>query len=94
MGIRYGRTVGVGKAGNSDVIPNVHPGIGGGGATSPNSSAGCIVTAGADDCHAHLIWPEQSDHALADGTTTMVESGSRFVFDVSIGGATSFSILQ
>src|ERR1700733_1265663 len=70
IGIRDGRIVGIGKAGNPDVMPNVHPDMIVGQTTSPVSGAAFIVTAGAIESHAHLGSPEQSDHALAGGSTT------------------------
>jgi urease subunit alpha len=90
IGIRDGRIVGIGKAGNPDVMPNVHPDMVVGGTTSPISGAGFIVTAGAVESHAHLGSPEQSDHALAGGTTTMIGNGPGPVFDVGSGTTTVF----
>jgi urease subunit alpha len=81
IGIRGGRIVGIGKAGNPDVMPDVHPDMIVGSTTSPIAGANFIATAGAVESHAHLISPEQSDHALAGGTTTMVGNGSGPVFD-------------
>src|ERR1700759_5701352 len=43
-----------------------------GSTTSPVQGHHFIVTAGAVESHAHLISPEQSDHALAGGATTMI----------------------
>src|SRR5512147_722492 len=82
IGIRDGRIVGIGKAGNPDVMPGVHPDMVVGHTTAPIAGGPFIVTAGAIESHAHLISPEQSDHALAGGTTTMIGNGSGPVFDV------------
>ena len=90
IGIRGGRIVGIGKAGNPDVMPDVHPDMIVGSTTSPIAGANFIATAGAVESHAHLISPEQSDHALAGGTTTMVGNGSGPVFDVGSGGPEAF----
>jgi urease subunit alpha len=90
IGIRGGRIVGIGKAGNPDVMPDVHPDMIVGSTTSPIAGANFIATAGAVESHAHLISPEQSDHALAGGTTTMVGNGSGPVFDVGSGGLEAF----
>ena len=90
IGIRGGRIVGIGKAGNPDVMPNVHPDMVVGSTTSPISGQNFIVTAGAVESHAHLISPEQSEHALAGGTTTMIGNGSGPVFDVGSGGPEAF----
>ena len=90
IGIRDGRIVGIGKAGNPDVMPGVHPDMVVGSTTSPIVGQNFIVTAGAVESHAHLVSPEQSDHALAGGTTTMVGNGSGPVFDVGSGGPEAF----
>ncbi|MFC0241823.1 urease subunit alpha [Rhodopseudomonas telluris] len=90
IGIRDGRIVGIGKAGNPDVMPDVHPDMIVGHTTAPIAGGPFIVTAGAIESHAHLISPEQSDHALAGGTTTLVGNGSGPVFDVGSGAAATF----
>ena len=90
IGIRDGRIVGIGKAGNPDVMPDVHPDMVVGQTTSPVSGAAFIVTAGAVESHAHLQSPEQSDHALAGGTTTMIGNGPGPLFDVGSGSTTTF----
>jgi urease subunit alpha len=90
IGIRGGRIVGIGKAGNPDVMPDVHPDMVVGSTTSPVQGHNFIVTAGAIESHAHLISPQQSEHALAGGTTTMIGNGSGPVFDVGSGGAEAF----
>lgn len=90
IGIRDGRIVGIGKAGNPDVMPDVHPDMVVGQTTSPVSGAGYICTAGAVESHAHLQSPEQSDHALAGGTTTMIGNGPGPLFDVGSGSTTTF----
>ncbi len=85
-----GRIVGIGKAGNPDVMPDVHPDMIVGHSTAPIAGGPFIVTAGAIESHAHLISPEQSDHALAGGTTTLIGNGSGPVFDVGTGAAAAF----
>lgn len=90
IGIRDGRIVGIGKAGNPDIMPGIHPNMIVGQTTSPVSGAGFIVTAGAVESHAHLGSPEQSDHALAGGTTTMIGNGPGPLFDVGSGSTTTF----
>ncbi len=91
IGIRDGRIVGIGKAGNPDVMPDVHPDMIVGHTTAPIGGGPFIVTAGAIESHAHLISPEQSDHALSGGTTTLVGNGSGPVFDVGSGAASTFA---
>ncbi|GGC61574.1 urease subunit alpha [Chelatococcus reniformis] len=90
IGIRDGRIVGIGKAGNPDTMPGVHPELVVGASTTPVFGAGFIVTAGAIESHAHMSSPEQSEHALAGGTTTMIGNGSGPVFDVGSGSDATF----
>ncbi len=90
IGIRDGRIVGIGKAGNPDVMPNVHPDMIVGQTTSPVQGHNFIATAGAIESHAHLQSPEQSDHALAGGTTTMIGNGPGPIFDVGSGSTATF----
>lgn len=90
IGIRDGRIVGIGKAGNPDIMPGVHPDMVVGQTTSPVSGANFICTAGAVESHAHLGSPEQSDHAMAGGTTTMIGNGPGPLFDVGSGSTTTF----
>ena len=90
IGIRDGRIVGIGKAGNPDVMPGVHPDLIVGQTTTPISGAPYIVTAGAVECHAHIQSPEQSEHALAGGTTTLVGGGPGPVFEVGSGSTFTF----
>jgi urease subunit alpha len=91
IGIRDGRIVGVGKAGNPDTMPGVHPDLVVGHTTTAISGAPFIVTAGAIECHAHIQSPEQSQHALAGGTTTLIGGSPGPVFEVASGSATTFA---
>jgi urease subunit alpha len=90
IGIRDGRIVGIGKAGNPDVMPDVHPDMVVGSTTSPIPGARFIVTAGAVESHAHLGSPDQSDHALAGGTTTMIGNGPGPLFEIGTGSNITF----
>jgi urease alpha subunit len=74
IGIRDGRIVAVGKAGNPDVQPGVDIVIGPG--TEAIAAEGRIVTAGGIDCHIHFICPQQIDDALYSGVTTMLGGGT------------------
>ena len=69
IGLKDGRIVGIGKAGNPDVQPGVTIVIGPG--TEAIAGEGKIVTAGGIDCHIHFICPQQIDDALYSGVTTM-----------------------
>jgi len=74
IGIKHGRIVGIGKAGNPDVQPNVDIVIGPG--TEAIAGEGQIVTAGGIDAHIHFICPQQVDEALMSGVTTMIGGGT------------------
>ncbi len=74
IGIRDGRIVGIGKAGNPDVQPGVDIVVGPG--TEAIAGEGRIVTAGGIDAHIHWISPQQIDEALYSGITTMLGGGT------------------
>jgi urease subunit alpha len=74
IGIKDGRIVAIGKAGNPDVQPNVTMIIGPG--TEVIAGEGTIVTAGGIDTHVHYICPQQIDEALYAGLTTMMGGGT------------------
>lgn len=57
IGIRDGRIVAIGKAGNPDTMDGVHPALVVGPSTEIVGGNGYLVTAGAVDCHVHLICP-------------------------------------
>ena len=89
IGIRDGLIIAVGKAGNPHTMPGVHPDLVVGHTTTPISGEGYIVTAGAIECHAHIQSPEQSDHALVGGTTTLVGGSQGPVFEIGGGSTTN-----
>ncbi len=74
VGLKNGRIVAIGKAGNPDVQPGVDIIIGPG--TEIISCEGSIVTAGGIDSHIHFICPQQIEAALASGITTMLGGGT------------------
>ncbi|WP_321344210.1 urease subunit alpha [Breoghania sp.] len=74
VGLKDGRIVGIGKAGNPDVQPDVDIIIGPG--TEAIAGEGKILTAGIIDCHIHFICPQQIDEALYSGVTTMIGGGT------------------
>ncbi|MBK8956930.1 MAG: urease subunit alpha [Proteobacteria bacterium] len=74
IGVRHGRIVGIGKAGNPDVQPGVSIIIGPG--TEVIAAEGQIVTPGAIDSHIHFICPQQVDEALMSGVTTLLGGGT------------------
>jgi urease subunit alpha len=76
IGIRDGRITAIGKAGNPDIMSGVHPDLVVGPSTEVISGNGRIVTAGAIDCHVHLICPQIMEEALGGGITTIVAGGT------------------
>ncbi|UBV12942.1 urease subunit alpha [Mycolicibacterium fortuitum] len=76
IGIRDGRIVAIGKAGNPDIMTGVHPDLVVGPSTEIIAGNGRILTAGAIDCHVHLICPQIMEEALGGGITTIVAGGT------------------
>lgn len=76
IGIRDGRIVAIGKAGNPDIMDGVHPDLVVGPSTEIIAGNGRILTAGAIDCHVHLICPQIMEEALGGGITTIVAGGT------------------
>ena len=74
IGLKDGRIVAIGKAGNPDTQPGVDIIIGPG--TEVIACEGSIVTAGGMDAHIHFICPQQIEEALASGITTMLGGGT------------------
>ncbi|WP_328858054.1 urease subunit alpha [Williamsia herbipolensis] len=76
LGIRDGRIVALGKAGNPDTMDGVHPDLVIGPSTEIIAGNGKIVTAGGIDCHVHFIAPQIMDEALGNGITTLIGGGT------------------
>ncbi|OCB13580.1 urease subunit alpha [Mycolicibacterium porcinum] len=76
IGIRDGRIAAIGKAGNPDIMTGVHPDLVVGPSTEIIAGNGRILTAGAIDCHVHLICPQIMAEALGGGITTIVAGGT------------------
>ncbi|HEK1685044.1 TPA: urease subunit alpha [Pseudomonas putida] len=74
IGVRGGRIVAIGKAGNPDIQPGVTIPVGA--ATEVIAAEGKIVTAGGIDTHIHFISPQQVDEALTSGVTTFIGGGT------------------
>ena len=72
LGIRDGRIVGVGKAGNPAIMDGVDPRLIVGAGTTVRDCEGLIVTPGAIDVHVHFDSAGLVDHAIASGITTML----------------------
>jgi len=76
VGVRDGRIVAIGKAGNPDTMDGVHPALVLGPSTEILAGNGKVLTAGAVDSHVHLICPEIISEALGSGTTTLIGGGT------------------
>ncbi|MBI4400287.1 MAG: urease subunit alpha [Nitrospirae bacterium] len=76
IGIRDGHIVGIGKAGNPDLMAGVTPGMEVGPGTEVISAEGKIVTAGGIDTHIHFICPQIVVEGLSAGLTTLIGGGT------------------
>ncbi|CAG9989791.1 unnamed protein product [Clonostachys byssicola] len=75
IGVKDGLIVGIGKAGNPDVMDGVTPNMIVGSCTDVVAGEGKIITAGGIDTHIHFICPQQANESLASGITTMLGGG-------------------
>ena len=76
VGIRDGRIVGVGKAGNPDIMSGVEPNLIVGAATEVIAGENMLLTTGAIDSHIHFIAVQQIYEAISGGITTMIGGGT------------------
>lgn len=76
VGVKNGRIVKVGKAGNPDIMDGVDPALIVGAATEVIAGENLILTAGGIDSHIHFISPQQIYEALSNGITTMIGGGT------------------
>lgn len=76
VGLRDGRIVALGRAGNPDIADGVHPSLVIGPGTDVIAGEGKILTAGAIDVHVHLLSRSQIVEALATGITTIGGGGT------------------
>jgi urease subunit alpha len=76
IGIRAGRIVGIGKAGNPLIQPGVDPKLVIGPGTEVIAGENLIATAGGIDSHVHFICPQLCETALASGLTTLLGGGT------------------
>ena len=74
IGVKAGRIVCIGKAGNPDIQDAVDIVVGPG--TEVIAGEGMIATAGGIDAHIHFICPQQIEEALMSGLTTMIGGGT------------------
>lgn len=87
IGIKDGRIVGIGRAGNPDVMDDVDLLISA--ATGIIPGEGLIATPGAVDAHVHLSSTSVIATALSAGITTLVAQGSGGVWDLGVNPATN-----
>ena len=76
VGIRDGRIVGIGRAGNPDITDGISPDLEIGPGTDVISGEGRILTAGGIDMHVHFLSISQVHEALATGLTTLGGGGT------------------
>jgi len=86
IGVREGRIVGIGKAGNPDVMDGVHPDLVCGPSTVIAHGEKLIATPGGIDVHVHFKTPELVQHALSTGLTTLMGGGHGPLFSIDSGG--------
>jgi urease subunit alpha len=73
IGVKDGVIVGIGRAGNPDIVDN--PDLVLGTNTVPICGQGYVATPGGVDTHVHLVQPRLIPVALAAGMTTLVTGG-------------------
>ncbi len=76
IGIKNGVIVGIGKAGNPDIMDGVSASMVAGSGTDVIAGEGKILTAGGTDSHIHFICPQQAYEAVASGITTFLGGGT------------------
>ncbi len=76
IGVRDGRIVGIGKAGNPDIMDGVSPALVIGAGTEVIAGEHLIATPGGIDSHIHMIAPQQVYDALSNGITTFIGGGT------------------
>src|SRR2546425_1973229 len=76
IGIKDGRIVKVGKAGNPDTMEGVDQDLIVGASTEVIAGENLLVTAGGIDTHIHFICPQQVYEAISNGVTTMIGGGT------------------
>jgi urease subunit alpha len=72
LGVKDGRIVGIGKAGNPAVMDGVDPRLIVGAGTTVRDCEGLIATAGGIDVHVHFDSAGLCEHAISSGVTTML----------------------
>jgi urease subunit alpha len=91
IGIKDGRIVRIGKAGNPATMDGVHSDLICGTATTVRDSEGMIATPGGIDVHVHFDSAQLCEHAIASGITTMI-GGSLGPITVGIDCGGAFNV--
>jgi len=91
IGIKDGKIVGIGKAGNPDIMDGVDPRLIVGASTTVRDAEGLIATAGAIDVHVHFDSAQLVEHAISSGITTML-GGSLGPITVGIDSGGPFNV--
>lgn len=91
IGIKDGKVVAIGKAGNPAIMDGVDPRLLVGQATTVRDSEGLIATPGGIDVHVHFDSAQLCDHAIASGITTLF-GGSLGPITVGIDCGGAFNV--
>ncbi|MEQ8651065.1 MAG: urease subunit alpha [Kiloniellales bacterium] len=91
IGIKEGRIVGIGKAGNPALMDGVDPRLIVSAATTVRDAEGLIATPGAIDVHVHFDSAQLCEHAISSGITTML-GGSLGPITVGIDSGGPFNV--
>ena len=91
LGVKDGRIVGFGKAGNPAIMDGVDPRLLVSSATTVRDCEGLIATPGAIDVHVHFDSAGLPEHAIASGITTMI-GGSLGPITVGIDSGGPFNV--
>ncbi|HEY9655014.1 MAG TPA: urease subunit alpha [Crinalium sp.] len=94
IGIKNGRIVGIGKAGNPGVMDGVQPNLVVSANTDVRSAEGLIATPGGIDCHVHFDSAGLCAEALSSGLTTMIGGGlGPVTVGICSGGAYNMGLM-
>ncbi len=93
VGVRAGRIVAVGKAGNPDAQDGVTEGLVIGPHTAVIAAHQHILTPGAVEAHAHLLGAGQVDHLLTGGITTVVGMDWGDHLDIAVSSPTAVATM-
>ena len=94
IGIKDGRIVGIGKAGNPGVMDGVQPNLIISANTDVRSAEGLIATPGGIDCHVHFDSAGLCAEALSSGLTTMIGGGlGPVTVGICSGGAYNMGLM-